>query len=194
MIPAYSSLTVGYQPTVIDYKALVKKIKELEAEIFTRKRLSKDRRLKIPVCYEAPYALDFEELSEKTGLSKTEIIQLHTATTFKVYMLGFLPGFVFMGKLPEALQCARKTSPRLNVPAGSVGLAGFQTGIYPSETPGGWQIIGCTPLKLFDPAATHPFLFQAGDFVNFHAISKVDFLKIREEVMAGGFKIESIYG
>jgi len=109
------------------------------------------------------------------GLSKEKIITLHTRQTYKVYLLGFQPGFAFMGKLPIALQCQRKESPRRSVPANSVGIAGLQTGIYPVESPGGWQILGRTPLKIFDIAKENPFYFQVGDKVNFYAISKAEF-------------------
>ena len=99
---------------------------------------------------------------EQTGLSREEIIRLHTSTSFRVYMLGFLPGFAYMGSLPQELYCRRKSHPRLRVPSQSVGLAGYQTGIYPAEAPGGWQIIGRTPLKIFDAEQKDPFLFRAG--------------------------------
>ena len=193
IIPAYCSLTIGYEPGVLRYEALVKKIQGLEAKELFKKRLFQSRQLKIPVCYETPYALDFKELSKETGLSKTKIIRLHTSATFKVYMLGFLPGFVFMGKLPDALQCRRKTNPRLKVPAGSVGLAGQQTGIYPAETPGGWQIIGRTPLKLFDPIGEDPFLFRAGDTVQFYSISTNIFLEIAAQIANNTFKMDLLY-
>jgi inhibitor of KinA len=122
-----------------------------------------------------PYALDIATLSQEKGMSIDEIIALHSAQTYKVYMLGFLPGFVFMGKLPNVLQCKRKTSPRLRVPASSVGIAGSQTGIYPMVSPGGWQIIGQTPLKIFNPKAENPFHFQPGDEVTFYPISAKEF-------------------
>jgi inhibitor of KinA len=177
-IPAYCSLTVGYDPMVVRFETLREQITVLAqgGAIGTEYRSS--RQLKIPVCYEQPYALDFTDVSRQNGLSREEIIALHTATKFRVYMLGFLPGFAYMGRLPEALFCSRKTTPRLRVPAQSVGLAGFQTGIYPTEAPGGWQIIGRTPLKVFDGAQEDPFLFRPGDEVVFEAISAAEFERI----------------
>ncbi len=139
-------------------------------------------------------ALIWEEVRKQTGLSPKSIIEIHTSITFQVYMLGFLPGFVYMGSLPESLSCARKPKPRLRVPPRSVGLAGLQTGIYPSEAPGGWQIIGKTPLNIFDGKNENPFLFKAGDQVKFHAISTKAHLKFELKVESGSFNIEEIYG
>lgn len=185
MIPAYCSLTVGFNPALIEYKILVKIIEQLatnQLNLAETKRTQKEaRQLEIPVCYELPYALDLAELSKEKGISPEKIIDLHTSQTYKVYMLGFLPGFVFMGKIPRELQCNRKVSPRLRVPASSVGIAGFQTGIYPTISPGGWQILGRTPLKIFNPQKETPFLFQAGDEVTFYSISKEAFITIEQE-------------
>lgn len=168
-IPAYCSLTVGYNPQIIRYQELCEKIKKLALYPLTSTKGSIHQ---IPVCYELPYALDLEEVSQQTGLSFKNIIQLHTTTIFQVYMLGFLPGFAYLGSLPTALKVARKASPRKQVPALSVGLAGLQTGIYPSKAPGGWQIIGRSPIKVFNEQKADPFLLKTGDKVQFYAISK----------------------
>ena len=154
MIPAYCSLTIGFDQKVIDQKVLITVIRQLAFEaVNTNKTVESSKKsnrlLRIPVCYETEYGLDLLELSEEKGISIEEIIALHTGQIYQVYMLGFLPGFVFMGKIPETLQCSRKITPRLQVPASSVGIAGFQTGIYPTNSPGGWQILGQTPLKIF---------------------------------------------
>lgn len=192
-IPAYCSLTVGYDALATDYDELVEQIKQLSKGLTEEQNPGSGRKLKIPVCYEKPYAMDFSELCEKSGLSQEEIVKLHTGLSFRVYMLGFLPGFVYMGKLPKELYCPRKSNPRLRVPANSVGVAGFQTGIYPSIAPGGWQIIGRTPLKIFDGTKKNPFLFQAGDQVQFSAISKSDFAQIEEDLITGKYDLDSIY-
>lgn len=183
MIPAYCSLTIGYNRGVIEYEILVEVINQIRANLSdTLKGIRFEekaaRQLKIPVCYELPYALDLKELSKEKGISTEKIIDLHTSQTYKVYMLGFLPGFVFMGKIAQELQCNRKVTPRLRVPASSVGIAGFQTGIYPTISPGGWQILGRTPLKIFNPQKENPFRFQAGDEVTFYSISKTEFVHI----------------
>ena len=174
-IPAYCSLTVGYDPMVVPFETLREQIAALARSVATAGEQRPSRKLKIPACYEEPYALDIEDVSRQTGLSRQEIIDLHTGTKFRVYMLGFLPGFAYMGRLQEVLACSRKATPRVRVPAQSVGLAGFQTGIYPSEAPGGWQIIGRTPLRVFDGAKEDPFFFRPGDEVAFEAISAKEF-------------------
>lgn len=174
-IPAYCSLTIGYDSAMILYAVLVEKIKRLVEQIPIVLENKTSRLLKIPVCYEAAFAPDIEEVAHSKNITVQELMAIHTSRIYQVYMLGFLPGFVYMGKLPAALEVQRKATPRLRVPAGSVGLAGLQTGIYPSEAPGGWQIIGRTPLSLFDPNRVEPFMFQAGDKVQFEAISLSDF-------------------
>jgi inhibitor of KinA len=177
-IPAYCSLTVGYDPAVLSYQNICTQIRTLMTDNRSKKDLPSSRKLEIPVCYEEPYSLDFPDLTQQTGLSREEIIEFHTSIPFRVYMLGFLPGFAYMGRLPDALFCSRKKTPRLRVPAQSVGLAGFQTGIYPSEAPGGWRIIGRTPWKIFDGGKEDPFLLRPGDEVVFVAITKQDYLEI----------------
>lgn len=185
LIPAYCSLTVGYNPTIIDHNILVEVIKQIGTNSLEKKDKTTTnqiaRQIRIPVCYEAPYALDLETLSKEKGITKEQVIALHTSQTYKVYMLGFLPGFVFMGKIVPELACNRKETPRLRVPASSVGIAGFQTGIYPMISPGGWQILGRTPLKIFDPQKDNPFLFQAGDEVSFYSITAEEYLKIEND-------------
>ena len=184
MIPAYCSLTIGYNPTVIEYEILVKVVEQIAANALTtihnNPNQKEVRQLKIPVCYELPYALDLKELSEAKNLPIKEIINTHTSQTYKVYMLGFMPGFVFMGKIAPKLECSRKVTPRLRIPPNSVGIAGLQTGIYPTASPGGWQILGRTPLKIFNPQKENPFLFQAGDEVTFYPITTNEFLTIEK--------------
>lgn len=179
-IPAYCSLTVGFDPKTLSFDLLCQEVQKLASNLIIEKRTS-FRNLKIPVCYEPPYALDFDDLSLQTGLSSSEIITLHTSSVFRVYMLGFIPGFAYMGKLPNALFCTRKTTPRKKVPPLSVGLAGFQTGIYPSAAPGGWQIIGRTPQPVFDNTKSDPILFRAGDQVQFYAIDAAEFERLEQK-------------
>jgi inhibitor of KinA len=128
----------------------------------------------IPVCYEAPYAPDLAALALQKQLTEQEVVILHTGTIYNVYMIGFLPGFSYMGELNEKIAVPRKQQPA-QVLAGSVGIAGSQTGIYPLNSPGGWQIIGRTPLKMFDPFVPEPVKLQAGDRVQFFAITKQEF-------------------
>ncbi len=178
-IPAYCSLVIGFEPHSISYEDLTKKVKswiDVVQNSSTQINIS-DTIHSIPVCYDKLYALDLEILTKQTGCNAEELIKLHTKQIFRVYMLGFLPGFIYLGKLPESLFCKRKQNPRTEIAAGSVGIAGYQTGIYPFKSPGGWQIIGRTPLKIFDISKTNPFLFKAGDSIRFYSISKQEFEK-----------------
>lgn len=192
-IPAYCSLTLAYDPMKTDFDTLRIKLEEIALNIADLETDTQTRTLNIPVCYEDPFALDFEEVMSQTNLSREEIVSLHTNTQFRVFMLGFMPGFTYMGKLPKSLFCKRKQNPRLRVPKGAVGLAGFQTGIYPSELPGGWQIIGRTPLPLFDPQAENPFLFQAGDRVRFISISAMAYKDLEIQVENGDWEYTQIF-
>ncbi|MCB0628283.1 MAG: 5-oxoprolinase subunit PxpB [Saprospiraceae bacterium] len=170
-LPAYCSLTVGYRSPMITYDLLCREIEALiSAQRTLTSTMPSPRQITIPVCYEGPCAPDLEWLSEHTGLDCEQIISLHTSTPFHVYLIGFLPGFPYLATLPSVLHAPRKETPRLRVPAGSVALAGLQTGIYPLESPGGWQIIGRTPVRLFDPKRESPFYLQTGDEVRFEAI------------------------
>ncbi len=182
VVPAYSSLAVYYHPQevlkkrtieITVYEWMKEQLEELLAQpVITDE--STERLLTIPVCYEDEFAPDIRALSAAKNISVEEIIQLHTATTYRVYMLGFLPGFSYMGEVDERISIARKPQP-VNVTAGSVGIAGRQTGIYPLASPGGWQIIGRTPLKLFDVKKEEPALLKAGDQIQFISISKNEF-------------------
>lgn len=192
-IPAYCSLTLGYDRQYTDYTTLQQKIALIAQNLPGTATYQNSRLLHIPVCYDDTFALDMKEVMQQTGLSKEEIITLHTSTPFRVYMLGFLPGFAYMGKLPEALHCRRKTTPRVSVPMLSVGLAGYQTGIYPSDSPGGWQIIGKTPIPLFDGSKKQPFLCATGDRIKFRSVSPATFKYIEAAIESDNFNIESIY-
>ncbi len=196
-IPAYCSLTIGYNKTEFSYDTLCLLIKNIiasDSENTTKLSISlKDRILNIPVCYEEEFGLDLATVAQEKKCTIAEIIQLHTSTLFRVYMLGFLPGFAYMGRLPEALACQRKQSPRVRIPARSVGLAGYQTGIYPSVAPGGWQIIGQTPVPTFMPNQDDAFLFQAGDQVQFQSISKKEFSTISKDIDTNQFNWSNLY-
>ena len=182
-VPAYSSLTVYYD--VFQLKKIVtagKTVYEWTEEQL-RKRLqepllyndSATATITIPVCYEKEFASDIEEIARLKNISVDEVIRIHTSKTYRVYMLGFIPGFAYMGEVDEKIEMPRKPQPRQKVEAGSVGIAGKQTGIYPLSSPGGWQIIGQTPLKLFDASKKVPTLLKAGDKVKFISISKDEF-------------------
>jgi len=133
------------------------------------------RKISIPVCYAEGFAHDIEFIALEKNISIEKIIQLHTEQLYTVYMIGFLPGFPYMGEVKDSIAVPRKNEPRANVAAGSVGIAGKQTGIYPLESPGGWQIIGRTPLKIFDKEKSDPVLLQPGDEIQFYSISEDEF-------------------
>jgi inhibitor of KinA len=190
LIPAYCSITIGFDNKTTSFQILKNTIDSFAKEEMNQVSHSSARLVKIPVCYESPFKLDMLDVMEHTQLSRKNIISLHTSHTFRVYMLGFVAGFAYMGKLPKALQCPRKAVPRLKVPEGAVGLAGLQTGIYPTEAPGGWQIIGQTPLKMFDHDQPSPSLLQPGDQVQFKTIDKQEFYEIEKLQSVGEYKLE----
>lgn len=182
IVPAYSSVSVFY-----DVMALLNSYSNKSAYDFMSKQVeallahpiktitAKRRSVEVPVCYSRKYGLDLVEVSEQTKLSVEEIIHVHTAKKYKVYMIGFLPGFAYMGDVDEAIAVPRKSKPRTRIEAGFVGIAGKQTGIYPLASPGGWQIIGRTPIKLFDTKKEEPVFFRAGDEVQFYSITEDEF-------------------
>lgn len=189
-IPAYTTLTLFFEPSELLKDAALKGSNCLERITFYLSRLknqiknqpeNKSQIIQIPVCYEDAFGLDLAELSNLHQLDKEEIINLHCRSNYPVYMIGFVPGFAYLGGLDERLNSPRKETPRKVIPAGSVGIAGMQTGIYPLKTPGGWQIIGRTPLKLFDINRKQPSLLKAGDSIQFKPISKIEFEKIHQQ-------------
>ncbi|MDO3694887.1 5-oxoprolinase subunit PxpB [Wenyingzhuangia sp. chi5] len=175
LIPAYNSITVMFDQQEIEPKTL-KVFLENTPYKLAEEELTKNI-VEIPVCYEAPYALDMEYVSGELNLSTKEIIDIHTADPYLVYMIGFAPGFMYLGGLDKRLHTPRKQTPRLQIPAGAVGLADQQTGVYPMITPGGWQIIGQTPISLF--SKEKPSLVAMGDYVQFVSISVAEFEKLK---------------
>jgi inhibitor of KinA len=135
---------------------------------------------KIPVCYDPVFAFDLDALSQEKNILREDVIRFHTNKDYNVYMIGFLPGFPYLGFVDDRISHARKDAPMAKVPGGSVGIAGRQTGIYPMDSPGGWQIIGRTPFRLFDPLRNPPVELQPGDVVRFYEISLDEFHKISE--------------
>jgi len=185
-VPAYSSLTIYYdvvkvRKTIPSGHTAFEAIKlqlEQRLQLPAQQKNVAARLIKIPVCYDGEYAPDMQQLTTKKNITADEVIQIHTSKTYKVYMLGFLPGFAYMGEVDERIAMPRKQQP-VNVMAGSVGIAGRQTGIYPLASPGGWQIIGRTAVKLFDANKEEPALLRAGDTVQFYSITKNDFYEIQ---------------
>ena len=194
LIPAYCSITIGFDKQTTSFEMLKNTIGSFASEEVNHLSSTSSRLVHIPVCYESPFKLDMLDVMEHTQLSRKTIISLHTSITLRVYMLGFVAGFAYMGKLPKVLQCPRKAEPRLKVPKGAVGLAGLQTGIYPVEAPGGWQVIGQTPLKMFDHDQPSPSLLQPGDQVQFKAIDKHEYQEIEKLISVGEFELEVTHG
>ncbi len=186
-IPAYNELTVCYDPTLIGYRKLVDIFHSLEDEIATIE-LPESGIIHVPVLYGGVYGEDLSEVAAFHGLSEEEVIRIHSSPDYRVYMLGFTPGFCYLGGMDEKISTPRKQTPRMKIPDGAVGIAGRQTGIYPIESPGGWQLIGKTPLRLFDPERNPEFLFKAGDHIKFIPVSKDEYEQILKAVDQSRYK------
>ena len=181
-VPAYSSLTIYYDVFAVSQKITNEKstyewMKE-NIENFLSKKIEinagASEIIRIPVCYDEGLGIDLKWMAEEKNISIDEIIRIHCSKKYRVYMLGFLPGFAYMGEVDEKISVPRKPQPQ-SISAGSVGIAGKQTGIYPFNSPGGWQIVGRTPLKLFAANKTDPCLLKAGNEVEFYSITKDEF-------------------
>jgi len=171
--PGYRSLLVVFDPLTIAPSELKERITEVAAQHGSA-GLPQAKLLTVPVFYGGDYGPDLEGVAGHLGISTDEVIRLHTETLYRVYMIGFTPGYPYMGELPAALAVPRRSTPRTRVPKGSVGIAQRQTGIYSVESPGGWQIIGWTPIELFDPTRQLPALLEMGDKVKFEAVRQVE--------------------
>ena len=163
----YAVVTIYYQPWIVSYESLCAALRRLSESEAVLEAAFAERVVEIPVCYGGGFGPDLEEVAARHRLTVGQVTDLHSQPLYRVYFLGFLPGFAYLGGLPPSLETPRRSSPRLGVPAGAVGIAGSQTGVYPVETPGGWQIIGQTPLRLYDPRREAPALLSAGDQVKF---------------------------
>jgi len=181
-VPSYSSLTIYYDVFSLskkntEGKTVYDQVRSL-AEEFVSKNLEEKpvspRSIQIPVCYDGAFGTDLRRLSEEKNISIEEFVNIHCAKTYRVYMLGFLPGFPYMGIIDERIACMRKMQPE-KIAAGSIGIAGRQTGIYPLTSPGGWQIIGRTPVKMFDANRNEVCFLKAGDNVTFYSIDRNEF-------------------
>jgi KipI family sensor histidine kinase inhibitor len=171
--PGYRSLLVVFDPLAVAPSALQARIADLAAGA-PPAGLPPAKLLTLPVFYGGDYGPDLDWAADHLGITPAELIRLHTQTVYRVYMIGFTPGYPYMGELPAELAVPRRSTPRTRVPRGSVGIAQRQTGIYPVESPGGWQIIGWTPLELFDPGRRLPSLLEMGDRVKFEAVRPVE--------------------
>ena len=174
MLPTYCSLLVEYNPLVISYDDLLQCLQDMAQNLHLPQ--SADRAVvEIPVAYGGEYGPDLAEVAAYHGLSEAQVIAMHAKPEYPIYMLGFVAGFPYLGGMNPALATPRKKSPRLKIAAGSVGIAGGQTGIYSVESPGGWQIIGRTPLQLYDTKRENPMLLSAGQYIKFKPISQAEY-------------------
>ena len=184
-IPDIKDFTVGYSTVLIFYDSLnishylfLKKIREIVTKKLKKNKIYDQKVVEIPVLYSKEFGLDLDSVSNQTGLIVEEIIRLHTNKEYIVYTMGFTPGFPYLGGMSDKIVTPRLQTPRTEIPAGSVGIAERQTGIYPIESPGGWQLIGRTPFNLFDPAKNPPVLVEPGDYIKFTPISSEEYKKI----------------
>ncbi|MET3599636.1 KipI family sensor histidine kinase inhibitor [Martelella mangrovi] len=183
-VPTYRSLLVFFDPAILPGRALMATLRD-RVDASAEPDETQARHFTIPVCYQGIDALDLAELSAARGLSQQEVIALHTGATYRVFMIGFAPGFTYLGGLPEALHTPRLTEPRQKVPAGAVGIGGAQAAINSVAGPSGWRYIGRTPVKLFDPERSDPAFFRAGDFIRFRAVSPDAVAALDRRVAAG---------
>jgi KipI family sensor histidine kinase inhibitor len=166
-VPAYATLLVQYDPLLISYTQVREFLREKIAQVGEAAN-RKPRRVEVPVRYGGEDGIDLEDVAHQLHLQISDVIRIHSEKMYTVYMMGFRPGYPYMGKLDDALVMPRLDTPRTRVPAGTVAIAGSQTGIYSIASPGGWRLIGWTPLQLFDPRSATPFLFAPGDEVKFY--------------------------
>ena len=174
VVIGYSTVTVYFDPVNVDADHLEKRIARL-AQARPSAAGSAGALVDVPVCYGGDEGPDLRGVAERAGLTETEAIALHSGMTYRVYVVGFVPGFAYMASVDPRLALPRRATPRTRVPAGSVAIAAGQTGIYPCETPGGWHVIGRTPLKPYDSERPQPFAFKPGDQVRFYAIDRREF-------------------
>ena len=188
-IIAYNSLLIRYQNPIIDKELTISQLKKIYAA--SSYLIKQDQFLwQIPVCYDVSFGIDLEEIANKKKCSVAEIIRLHTEGDYLVYFIGFQPGFLYLGGLHQTLHVSRKSNPRLRVDKGSVAIGGIQTGIYPQNSSGGWNIIGKSPLNFFDINASEPCFAKPGDRIKFVAVDLYTFYQIEREVANQKFRIK----
>lgn len=179
VIPTYRSLLIVYDPAETEPKTIQTGLETLEGRLDDIE-IPPPKTVEIPVCYGGEFGPDIGFVAKSHDLTEDAVIGIHSGTEYPIYMIGFTPGFPFLGGLSEKLHTPRLESPRTHVPAGSVGIANNQTGIYPVASPGGWQLIGQTPLNLFDPTRKNPFLYNTGDRIRFVPISAETYRQMLE--------------
>lgn len=190
-VPTFRSLMIYYDPWQTSYAAL-QKILEGFGPIGGQGMGEKKRILKIPCCYGARFGQDLADMEKYTGLDRDEIISIHSSVDYKIYMMGFLPGFVYLGGLDKRIEMPRLKTPRLKIQPGAVGIGGNQTGVYPLASPGGWRLMGGTPVDFYDPEREEPILCKAGEYIRFVPITIDDYYDIRRMIVKGTYQIEIV--
>lgn len=188
IIPTYRSILIIYDPLLIIYPDLINELKKMEASM-GQGHSDSARIVELPTVYGGEYGPDIEFVASHNNLTVEEVIEIHTSTDYLLYMLGFTPGFGYLGGMSEKIETPRLETPRTKIPAGSTGVAGKQTGIYPIDSPGGWQLIGRTPVKLYQPLADPPVLLRAGDYVRFVAVNEKEYLEIQDSINKGEYQV-----
>ncbi|MDU2065933.1 MAG: 5-oxoprolinase subunit PxpB, partial [Sporomusaceae bacterium] len=190
LIPTYRSLLIDFDPSLVSRDSLQKSVLALQEELAGEAQAGKVRLLHFPVCYGGEYGPDLAFVAEHHQMKEDEVIAIHTSVPYLVYMLGFTPGFPYLGGMSEKIATPRLAKPRTAIPAGSVGIAGSQTGFYPIESPGGWQLIGRTPLPVFAPESSQPFVVAAGDYLLFESVSQQEYQAIVDQVTKKSYQLK----
>lgn len=194
IVPAYNSLSIFFDTGKIRYSSVIKKVEEMYLKEGDFENTDSNL-WRIPVCYDESFGIDLEEIARAKKLTVKEVVRLHCSAEYKVFFIGFLPGFLYLGGLPESIHYKRRTKPRRKVERGAVGIADAQTGIYPMESPGGWNIIGNSPFKFFDVNEDPPSFAKSGDRIQFYEIDLEEHKRILKAVENGSFKLENeVYG
>ena len=186
IIPSYNSILILYDPLVITYDSIISHVNILWNKM-NKILLPNGGLIHIPVLYGLDMGTDLQYVADYNHLTIQQVITIHSSTDYLIYMLGFTPGFPYLGGMSKKISTPRLEKPRVNILEGSVGIAGDQTGIYPLKSPGGWRIIGRTPLRLFDPTRNPPFLLKAGQYIRFVPVDKEEYEKISLEVEKGTY-------
>ena len=189
-IPTYRSLSVVYRPEVIRFGELTKKF-DAVLETMDSIQIPPPSVIEIPVLYGGDMGPDLEFVAAHNHKTPEEVVRIHTSGEYLIYMLGFTPGFTYLGGMSEEIAAPRLAQPRVRIPAGSVGIAGSQTGVYPIDSPGGWQLIGRTPVRMYDPDRAVPILPKAGQYIKFYAIDQAEFDRIAALEASSGYTVHT---